>query len=156
MNPKPTFRVSGLAVPAIAPGNSYINTIEFLYPWNTTVRATQIPAGERFDLVVNYRCNNTLGSLFDPFSMCIVFWTDELDAIYDINGVNLLGRGYYFRNQAVSNDASLIADNIARIANNYQLKMPAHNVVFKFNMFANDANYPDIQVPDVAQWTLTR
>lgn len=154
---KQAFNVSGIPVSTITPGSSYINAIEFLYPWNTSTRVIQIPAGERFDLVVNYQCINTKGSVFDPWSACIVFWTDELDVIYDATGSILLGMGHYFNNITVSGaEPTRIADNIARIANSYRLKMPAHDVVFHFNMFANDDATPAVQVPDFAQWAVTR
>ncbi len=147
---------AGRLAARIDPGASYINTIEFLYPWNTSARVIKVAAGERFDLVVNYRCQNLAANLVDPFSMCIVFWTDELDVIYNLAGTILLGRGSYFKNQATSGVPTIIDDNIARIANNYQLRMPAHDVIFHFNMFANDDNTPAIQVPAVSEWLNTR
>jgi len=146
------YSLAGSYVASISPGASYINTIEFIYPWNTSTRVTSVAAGERFDFAVNYRCQNLVANIADPFSMCIVFWTDELDVIYSLDGLTLLGRGHYFKNQATSGVPTIIDDDIARIANNYRLIMPAHNVIFHFNMFANDDNTPSVQVPDVSAW----
>lgn len=155
-----TYPIKGIDYPhagrlaaRIDPGASYINTIEFCYPWNTSARVISIAAGERFDLVVNYRCQNLAANLVDPFSMCIVFWTDELDVVYSLDGLTLLGRGHYFKNQATSGVPTIIDDNIARIANAYRLIMPAHNVTFHFNMFANDDETPAVQVPEVSAWS---
>jgi hypothetical protein len=138
-----SYRVS--AINTVTPGGSYIQNIRFLYPWNTSTVVTVIPAGERFDFIVDYRAVNLSGNLVDPWSMCIVFWDDT----------NII-KGWYFRNQALSGAPTIIDDNNARIANAFQLFMPNHNLTLHFNMFANDDNTPAVQHPDESAWALTR
>ena len=143
------FSIEG-SIQSIKPGDSFIKNIKFLYPWNTSQIATTIPAGERFDFVVDYKCINTLGKLLDVWSMSIVFWDDERDI-----------EGYYFMSTAscllgVNCSPTSLWDNAARIANNYDLIMPAHNVILHFNMFANDDATPTQRYPNKEDWSKVR
>lgn len=138
-----SYKVNAIAT--ITPGGSYIQNIRFIYPWNTSTVVAAIPAGERFDFIVDYRAINLSGNLVDPWSMCIV-WFDSTRTI----------KGWYFKNQALSGAPTIIDDNNARIANAYQMIMPDHDLTLYFNMFANDDNTPAEQHPDESVWSLTR
>ncbi len=135
------------AIAAATPGDCYIQNVEFLYPWNSTIRVTSVPVGERFDFVVDYKATNTtpeMGVIAGFWSMCIVFW----DAQGDIEG-------YYFKNTTITG-STVISDNAARIANEYELIMPDHDVVLYLNMFINDDMTPAQQYPDRSNWGATR
>lgn len=146
-------RYSVNAISTITPGTgSYIKNIKFLYPANTSNVVTSVPAGEQFDFIVDYRCQNTSGNLIDPWSMCIVWW--ELSdgpglptpAAFTLNG-------YYWKNTSLSLAPTLIDDNQARLNNqNPYLIMPARNIVLRFNMFANDDATPSQRYPDPSAW----
>jgi hypothetical protein len=117
-----SYNINGIS--AVTVGTTWLNTIEFLYPWNSETRVTAVPAGERFDIVVNYLATNTVGGLTDAWAICIVFWENAGSTL----------DGYYLR----SGSSTVINQNYARVANNYSLIMPAHNVVMNFNIFYND------------------
>lgn len=132
-----------VAVAATTPGACFIRNIKFLYPWNSSIVVDSVPVGERFDFVVDYQAENTtpeLGPIAGFWSMSIVFWDDENDLA-----------GYYFKNTIITG-ATRIADNAARIANAYQLRMPNHDVVLHLNMFINDDMTPAQQYPNRADW----
>ena len=125
------------AVPAIAIGSCYINTIEFIYPWNTSTRVNSVPVGERFDFVVNYSAQNTVGGITDMWGLSIVWWDDVGDI-----------EGYYFRTCS----STVANQNEARIANAYTLLMPNHAVTLHFNMFMNDDHAPAQLYPARPDW----
>ena len=144
------------AIATITPGASYIQNIRFIYPWNTSAFVTTVPAGERFDFVVDYLCKNSAGNMIDPFSMCIVWW-DTVDGPGLPSASAFKLNGYYMRSWdglsgAHLADPTITDDNSARIANNFTMIMPARNVVLRFNMFANDDNTPAAQYPDPSAW----
>jgi len=143
-------------VGAVTIGSCYVNTIEFVYPWNTTTRVTTIPQGEQFDFVVNYLATNSVGGVLDAWSMCIVFWDDE----WDIAGA-YFNSGY---STTIQNQISRIAEdnvNSKIIANGaggttFPFIMPAHNVVLHFNMFLNDDHAPSVKWPSTSVWQQLR
>lgn len=146
------YSVKGYSnIGALSIGSCWINTIEFIYPWNTETRVTTVPAGERFDFVVNYQAQNLVGGITDQWGMCIVWW-DSIDGPGLPTPISCKLNGYYFG----ASSSTVKNQNYARIANNYTLIMPARNVVLKFNMFANDDHNPAQLYPDPSAWQLLR
>lgn len=148
------FHIGGIS--AVTIGECYINTIEFLYPWNTTTRVTSVPAGEQFDFVVNYKATNSVGGVLDAWSMCIVWWDDEWDiaGAYFNSGYSTTIQNQISRIAGDGSNSKIIADGAG--GTSYPFKMPNHNVILHFNMFINDDHAPSTKWPPTSIWTQLR
>jgi hypothetical protein len=154
---KKSFPIDAVFTGAITPGSSYIKNIKIEYPYGSGIFVSEVPAGEKFGILLDYKCVNEAGTLVDPWSMCIVWWDDEKDIL-----------GYYWRNLALALDPTIIDDTLARVDNGsdhdlYDTSnneggqiMPNHKVKLHFNMFANNDNTPATLYPDIADWALVR
>lgn len=143
--------ISGMPVAkvgALSVGECYVRNINFYTPKGSNIAVTEVAVGASFDFTVDWKATNLLGSLIDIWCVCIVWWNGSTPAASTI-------KGYYYLSSS-GRGATYIADNTARIANNYNYVMPNANVVLKFNMFINDDATPSPNYPPESDWMLLK